>query len=279
MRRLAVLVVILGFVTPVRASAAGDLDQARHAVQAGDVRGGGQGPRRAGARHPHPRHRERARGDRAGGRPARRAGDAARHADADRDLRHGGARASTGSPTTSSATKLDAPVRLRRRQGRDQGADQVSVQHSGGRGQLQAARRRDVRAGQPAAEGGQRSRSGQGRSGLLRQVAALVHHRSRRELRDPARAQHRLGRRAGDHHRQAGVQGRRSAGARLRVRLQHHVRPQRSRRHRPPAADRHVQRPELVRRQERRSLGAVRSVHRAEGVRRRIHPRSTSSPR
>ena len=32
--------------------------------------------------------------------------------------------------------------------------------------------------GQPAAESRQRSRSGQGRSGLLRQVAALVHHRS-----------------------------------------------------------------------------------------------------
>ncbi len=92
MRRLAALAVILGFVTPVRASAAGDLDQARYAVQAGDVRGGGQGPGRAGARQPHPRHRERPRADRAGGRPARRAGDAARHADADRDLRHGRAR-------------------------------------------------------------------------------------------------------------------------------------------------------------------------------------------
>ena len=73
---------------------------------------------------------------------------------------------------------------------------------------------------------------GQGRSGVLRQVAAVLHHRSRRAVHHAARTQHRLGRRAGDHHRQAGVQRHRSAGARLRVRLQRHVRPQRSRRHR-----------------------------------------------
>ena len=83
--------------------------------------------------------------------------------------------------------------------------------------ELQAARGRDVSAGQPAAEGGERSRSGQGGSGLLREVAAILHHRSGRKLRDPARTEHRLGRRAGDHRRQAGVQSRRGAGARDRL--------------------------------------------------------------
>ena len=127
--------------------------------------------------------------------------------DADRELR-ASRRASTGSRTTSRPPSSTRAFVFDVEQGRDQGADQVSLQHPGGRRQLQAARRRDVPAGQPAAEGGQRSRSGQGRSGVLRQVAALVHHRSGRELRHPAWTEHRLGRRAGDHHRQAGVQGR-----------------------------------------------------------------------
>ena len=103
-----------------------------------------------------------------------------------------------------------APYRVRARQGGDQGADQIPVQPARRGRELQAARRRDVPARQPAAEGRERGRSGQGRSGLLRQVAALLHHRSRRAVLHSARTQHRLGRRARDHHRQTGVQRDRS---------------------------------------------------------------------
>ena len=58
----------------------------------------------------------------------------------------------------------------------------------------------------------------------------------------------------------------RGEGARLRVRLQHHVRRERSRRT-GTSAHRHVSRHELVPRQEPRQERAVRSVHRAEGIR------------
>ena len=118
--------------------------------------------------------------DRPGDRAARRAGDAARHADADRELRRASRRSLYRIANYFNATQARRrPFVFDVDEGRDQGADQVSVQPPGDRRELQAARRRDVPAGQPAAEGGERSRSGQGRPGVLRQVAALVHHRSR----------------------------------------------------------------------------------------------------
>ena len=158
MRRSELFVLAIVLLVAARRAAAGDLDQARHAVQARDVRGGGQecasGWCSATASSTSQRRQRASCVQKAGVRGDARCPRDMRDADrrpttrvvaaaSTRSRTTSSDRRSTArrSPSTSTKVAIKAPIKY-------------PVQPPGGRGELQAARRRDVRAGQPAAEGG-----------------------------------------------------------------------------------------------------------------------------